>query len=92
MTNYNFENLVIAGLGEYVSGEIHGLTHHSAWCNAIKNAQAVGELISFMLVDLLAHFKHINFVTIQVPGHYISVIPFTIFFCRQVVRRWFSWN
>lgn len=68
MKGYRFETLYIAGLGDYVSGEIHGATEHSRWSNSIKNAMGMGELFAMMVTDLSRFFKKI--VICSVPGNH----------------------
>lgn len=68
MSCYNFEQLYVFGLGDYVNGTIHGATEHSKWQNSIKNSMGTGELIAQMINDLSEHFPHITFVS--VPGNH----------------------
>ena len=68
MKNYKFETLYIAGLGDYVSGEIHGATEHSKWGNTIKNATGMGELFAMMVTDLSRVFPKI--VICSVSGNH----------------------
>lgn len=68
MKGYKFETLYIAGLGDYVSGEIHGATEHSMWGNALKNAMGMGELFAMMVTDLSRYFKKI--VVCSVSGNH----------------------
>ncbi len=65
MRNYNFERLYIAGLGDYVNGEIHAAIAHSKWHNSIKNAMGMGELFSMMITDLSRHFPEIVFCSVS---------------------------
>jgi len=65
MKNYRFEKLYIAGLGDYVSGEIHGATEHSHWQNALKNSMGTGELIAMMVTDLSRYFPKIVFCSVS---------------------------
>jgi len=66
--NYRFETLYIAGLGDYVNGEIHCGTEHSKWGNALKNAMGMGELFAMMVTDLSRYFKKI--VVCSVSGNH----------------------
>lgn len=65
MKAYKFETLYIAGLGDYVSGEIHGATEHSKWRNSLKNAMGMGELIAMMITDLSRYFPKIVFCSVS---------------------------
>ena len=65
MKNYKFERLYIAGIGDYVSGEIHDSTDHSKWHNALKNSMGVGELVAMMITDLSRYFPEIVFVSVS---------------------------
>jgi len=68
MKGYNFERLYIAGLGDYVNGDIHKATEHSKWKNALKNAMGMGELLAMMITELSRHFPEI--VLISVSGNH----------------------
>lgn len=68
MSRHVFDELHIFGLGDYVTGEIHGAKEHSKWENAIKNAMGVGEVFALMIQDLSKYFKHIYFYS--VPGNH----------------------
>jgi len=65
MKAYKFETLYISGLGDYVSGEIHGATEHSKWRNSLKNAMGMGELIAMMITDLSRYFPKIVFCSVS---------------------------
>jgi predicted phosphodiesterase len=64
MTNYSFDTLYIAGLGDYVNGDIHNAQEHSKWKNAIKNSMGVGEMIAMMVTDFSKYFKKIVFCSV----------------------------
>jgi len=68
MKNYKFETLYIAGLGDYVNGEIHRATEHSKWGNSLKNSMGMGELLAMMITDLSRHFPKI--VLCSVSGNH----------------------
>jgi len=64
MYNYDFDTLYIAGLGDFVNGDIHNAQEHSKWRNALKNSMGVGELFAMMIVDLSKYFKKIVFCSV----------------------------
>jgi len=68
MKNYKFETLYIAGLGDYVNGEIHGATEYSKWGNTLKNSMGMGELFAMMVTDLSRYFPKI--VVCSVSGNH----------------------
>lgn len=68
MTNYKFERLYIAGLGDYVNGEIHNATEHTKWRNSLKNSLGMGELLAMMIMDLSRFFPEI--VLCSVSGNH----------------------
>ena len=68
MKNYKFERLYIAGLGDYVNGDIHNATMHSKWKNTLKNAVGMGELFAMMITDLSKYFPEI--VLCSVSGNH----------------------
>jgi hypothetical protein len=65
MTKYDFDTLYIAGLGDFVNGDIHNAQEHSKWRNALKNSMGVGELIAMMITDLSVYFKKIVFCSVS---------------------------
>jgi len=65
MKNYKFDRLYIAGLGDYVNGDIHKATEHSKWKNSLKNAMGMGELIAMMITDLSKYFPEIVFCSVS---------------------------
>ncbi|MBD3261069.1 MAG: hypothetical protein GF334_05205 [Candidatus Altiarchaeales archaeon] len=65
MKNYKFERLYIAGLGDYVNGDIHNATEHSKWRNSLKNSMGMGELIAMMITDLSRYFPEIVFCSVS---------------------------
>jgi len=65
MSQHVFEDLHIFGLGDYVSGEIHGAKEHSKWENAIKNAMGVGEVMAMMMQDFAKYFKRVYFYSVS---------------------------
>lgn len=65
MTMYNFDTLYIAGLGDFVNGDIHNAQEHSKWRNALKNAMGVGELLAMMVTDFSKYFKKIVFCSVS---------------------------
>jgi hypothetical protein len=64
MKGYHFERLYVAGLGDYVNGDIHKATEHSKWKNALKNAMGMGELFAMMITELSRHFPEIVFTSV----------------------------
>ena len=68
MKNYKFEKLYIAGLGDYVNGDIHNAQMHSKWKNTLKNAVGMGELFAMMITDLSKYFPEI--VLCSVSGNH----------------------
>ena len=68
MKNYQFDHLIIAGLGDYSSGEIHNLQNYSKWGNAIKSSIGIGELLACMIADFSRYFKQIT--VYSVPGNH----------------------
>lgn len=64
MKNYDFETLYIAGLGDYVNGDIHNAQEHSKWKNALKNSMGVGEILAMMVIDFSKYFKKIVFCSV----------------------------
>ena len=65
MTKYSFDTLYIAGLGDFVNGDIHNAQEHSKWRNALKNSMGVGELIAMMVTDFSKYFKKIVFCSVS---------------------------
>jgi len=65
LKGYTFERLYIAGLGDYVNGEIHSALEHSKWKNAMKNAMGMGELMAMMITDLSRYFPEIVFCSVS---------------------------
>ena len=65
MKNYSFKTLYVFGVGDYVSGEIHGAKEHSQWKNSIKNSMATGELFAQMLAELAQKFSKIVFISVS---------------------------
>ena len=62
MTNFNFQELVILGLGDYTNGEIHRAENYFG--DQFTSDLAIGELIGCMVADLSAHFPNIRFANV----------------------------
>jgi hypothetical protein len=65
LLGYHFDTLFVFGLGDFISGDIHGADKHSQWQNSIKSALGVGELYSHMFQDLSEHFEKIAFISVS---------------------------
>jgi transcriptional regulator with XRE-family HTH domain len=59
LSNFAFDELVVLGLGDYTSGEIHEYT--SYFPDQFTADLAIGELIGSMLVDLAGSFRRVRF-------------------------------
>lgn len=64
LSNFNFEKLVILGLGDYTSGGIHGHARRSFFGDAFSNDLAIAQLFAYMFAELSAHFETVEVVNI----------------------------
>jgi transcriptional regulator with XRE-family HTH domain len=64
LSNFRFKKLVIFGLGDYTSGEIHGHVNKSYFQDQFKNDLAIAQLFAYMFTELSAHFDEIEVVSI----------------------------
>jgi len=78
LANFRFKKLVILGLGDYTSGEIHGHVNRSYFGDQFKNDLAIAQLFAQMFCELSAHFEQIEVVSITGNhGRLTSNIEFT---------------
>lgn len=64
LCNFRFRRLVILGLGDYVSGQIHGHTAKSHFRDQFMNDLATAQLFSLMVQELSPHFEVIDWYNI----------------------------
>jgi len=64
LANFRFKKLVILGLGDYTSGEIHGHVNRSYFRDQFINDLAIAELFSQMFAELSPHFETVEIVNI----------------------------
>ena len=64
LSNFQFKKLVIFGLGDYTSGEIHGAVNRSYFRDQFTNDLAIAQLFAQMFRELSAHFEGIEDVNI----------------------------
>jgi hypothetical protein len=62
MQGYNFDELVILGLGDYTSGEIH--EYENYFSDQFTADLAIGELIGSMVADLAQHYPKVRFCNV----------------------------
>jgi transcriptional regulator with XRE-family HTH domain len=78
LSNFRFRKLVIFGLGDYTSGEIHGHVNRSYFGEQFTNDLAIAQLFSQMFRELAAHFEEIEIINIiGNHGRLTSNIEFT---------------
>lgn len=64
LSNFRFKKLMIFGLGDYTSGEIHGHANRSYFGESFTNDLAIAQLFGQMFRELAAHFEEVEIVTI----------------------------
>ena len=64
LQNFRFKKLVIMGLGDYTSGEIHGHVNRSYFGEQFTNDLAIAQLFALMFRELAAHFEEVEIVSI----------------------------
>lgn len=64
LSNFRFKKLVICGLGDYTSGEIHGAVHRAYFESAYESDLATAQLFAQMFTELSPHFEQIEVVNI----------------------------
>ena len=64
LSNFRFRKLVIMGLGDYTSGEIHGHVNRSYFGDQFTNDLAIAQLFSQVFRELAAHFIEVEIVSI----------------------------
>jgi len=62
--NFRFKKLVIMGLGDYTSGEIHGHVNRSYFGDQFTNDLAIAQLFAQVFRELSAHFEEVEIVSI----------------------------
>lgn len=64
LSNFRFKKLVIFGLGDYTSGEIHGHKHRSYFRDQFVSDLAIAELFGQVFSELAQYFNEVEVVTI----------------------------
>lgn len=64
LSNFRFRKLVILGLGDYTSGQIHNAHQHSYFGEQFTNDLAIAQLFAQMFAELSAHFEEIEILSI----------------------------
>lgn len=64
LNNYRFKKLVIMGLGDYTSGEIHGHVNRSYFRDQFINDLAIAELFANMIGELAPYFQEVEVINI----------------------------
>ena len=64
LRNFRFQKLVLMGLGDYTSGEIHGHVQRSYFRDQFKNDLAIAEIFAQMITELSAHFQEVEVINI----------------------------
>lgn len=64
LANFNFKNLVVFGLGDYTSGEIHGAANRSYFGDSFTNDLAIAQLFAQVMTELAANFETVRVVNI----------------------------
>lgn len=64
LSTFRFKKLVIFGLGDYTSGEIHGHANKSYYGEQFTNDLAIAQLFSQVFRELAAHFEEVEIVTV----------------------------
>lgn len=62
LSNFNFDELVIFGLGDYTNGEIHRAENYFG--DQMTADLAIGEFIGHMIADLATHFPKVRFANV----------------------------
>jgi transcriptional regulator with XRE-family HTH domain len=62
LKGFQFDELVIAGLGDYTSGEIHGAAAKSYYGDQVQNDLAIASVFAQMFVDFASHFKKVTVI------------------------------
>lgn len=62
LSNFDFDELVILGLGDYTNGEIHRAENYFG--DQITADLAIGEFIGHLVADLATHFPHVRFCNV----------------------------
>lgn len=64
LANFRFKKLVIMGLGDYTSGQIHGHVNRSYFGDQFTNDLAIAQLFAQMFRELSSYFEEIEIVSI----------------------------
>lgn len=64
LVTFRFKKLVIFGLGDYTSGEIHGHANKSYYGEQFTNDLAIAQLFSQVFRELASHFEEVEIVTV----------------------------
>jgi len=64
LSNFKFRKLVILGLGDYTSGQIHNADRRSYFGDPFTNDLAIAQLFSQMFAELSAYFAEIEILSI----------------------------
>ena len=64
LQNFRFKKLVILGLGDYTSGQIHNSHIRSYYGEQFTNDLAIAQLFSQMFVELAAHFEEVEVLSV----------------------------
>jgi len=64
LVNFRFKKLVIMGLGDYTSGQIHKAHIRSYFGEQFTNDLAIAQLFSQMFAELAPHFEEVEVISI----------------------------
>jgi len=64
LNHFRFRKLVIMGLGDYTSGQIHGATQRSYFGDQFTNDLAIAQLFAQMFVELSSNFEQVEVISI----------------------------
>lgn len=64
LVNFNFRKLVVLGMGDFTSGQIHGHVNRSYFHDQFTSDLAIGELFGQMLGELSQYFESMDVVTV----------------------------